>query len=147
MADFRHPYAVGFLEAAIDDPLGPCLVMEYVPGITLEALISRHCALDSERERPASRLLLPRSPGRPRRRHHSPRPEAREPDGAAPARRSETLKVMDFGFAGFAAKPHIQLAELTGEGQIHAIGTPAYVSPEMIRGDTVDTAATSTPSA
>jgi hypothetical protein len=46
---------------------------------------------------------------------------------------------MDFGFAGFAAKPYIQLAELTGHGPIHAIGTPAYVSPEMIRGDTVDT--------
>src|SRR5207302_6098600 len=50
----------------------------------------------------------------------------------------ETIKVMDFGFAGFAAKPHIQLAELTGHGPIYAIGTPGYVSPEMIRGDRVD---------
>jgi serine/threonine protein kinase len=50
----------------------------------------------------------------------------------------ESIKVMDFGFAGFAAKPHIQLAELTGHGPIYAIGTPAYVSPEMIRGDPVD---------
>jgi serine/threonine protein kinase len=50
----------------------------------------------------------------------------------------ESLKVMDFGFAGFAAKPHLQLAELTGHGPIYAIGTPGYVSPEMIRGDRVD---------
>ena len=45
---------------------------------------------------------------------------------------------MDFGFAGFTAKPHIQLAELTGTGPLFACGTPAYVSPEMIRGDAVD---------
>ena len=51
---------------------------------------------------------------------------------------NESIKVMDFGFAGFAAKPYFQLAELTGRGPLHAMGTPAYVSPEMIRGDTVD---------
>jgi serine/threonine protein kinase len=45
---------------------------------------------------------------------------------------------MDFGFAGFDTKPHIQLAELTGHGPIFAMGTPGYVSPEMIRGDRVD---------
>jgi serine/threonine protein kinase len=50
----------------------------------------------------------------------------------------ECLKVMDFGFAGFSAKPHIQVAEITGHGPVFAIGTPAYVSPEMVRGDAVD---------
>jgi hypothetical protein len=55
-----------------------------------------------------------------------------------PGDADESLKVMDFGFAGFSAKPHIQLAELTGHGPIYAIGTPGYVSPEMIRGDRVD---------
>jgi len=50
----------------------------------------------------------------------------------------ETVKVMDFGFAGFMERPHIQLAELTGRGPVSCCGTPAYVSPEMVRGDTVD---------
>jgi hypothetical protein len=50
----------------------------------------------------------------------------------------ESVRVMDFGFAGFTAKPHIQLADLTGTGQVVACGTPAYVSPEMVRGDAVD---------
>src|SRR5262249_18390666 len=33
---------------------------------------------------------------------------------------------------------HIQAAEIDGRGQVYAVGTPAYVSPEMIRGDAVD---------
>jgi serine/threonine protein kinase len=45
---------------------------------------------------------------------------------------------MDFGFAGFTAKPHLQLAALTGKGQIYALGTPEYISPDMLRGDRVD---------
>src|SRR5581483_850795 len=122
----------------LTDPLGPCLVMEYVPGLTLESLLARNRVLEPVR---AGRLLgyfchalqaahdagiihrdlkpanlMVQNPGTP----------------------AESLKVMDFGFAGFAAKPHIQLAELTGRGPISALGTPAYVSPEMIRGDRVD---------
>jgi serine/threonine protein kinase len=139
MARFSHPYAVQFLEASIDDPLGPCLVMEYVQGVTLEDLLTRNHSLDVNRVglllgymghaleaahkagiihrdlKPANMMVLK--------------------SGTA----SESLKVMDFGFAGFVAKPHIQLAELTGHGPVYAIGTPGYVSPEMIRGDRVDT--------
>ncbi len=138
MANFDHPYAVGLVEASLDDPLGPCLVMEYVPGVTLEAVLSLSKRLTPERVawllaclchaleaahdagivhrdlKPANLMVV--NPGTPQ----------------------ESLKVMDFGFAEFAAKPHIQLAELTGHGPIFAMGTPAYVSPEMIRGDRVD---------
>ncbi|HEY1860611.1 MAG TPA: protein kinase, partial [Gemmataceae bacterium] len=35
MARFQHPYAVSLYDASLDDPLGPCLVMEYVRGLTL----------------------------------------------------------------------------------------------------------------
>ncbi len=30
------------------------------------------------------------------------------------------------------------MADLTGSEDINALGTPAYVSPEMVRGDSVD---------
>ncbi|HYH63544.1 MAG TPA: serine/threonine-protein kinase [Urbifossiella sp.] len=139
MANFRHPYAVGFVEAAYSDPLGPCLVMEYVPGITLEDLFNRERVLEPER---AGRLLgflghALQAAHEAGIIHRDLKPaNLMVTDPGTPA---ESLKVMDFGFAGFAAKPHIQLAELTGHGPIHAIGTPAYVSPEMIRGDPVDT--------
>ncbi len=139
MRNFSHPYAVRLLDASVDDPIGPCMVMEYVPGITLEAMLEREKCLETERVakllgylghaleaahhagiihrdlKPANLMVI----------------HAGEP--------SETIKVMDFGFAGFVARPHIQLAELTGHGPVFALGTPEYVSPEMIRGDPVDT--------
>ncbi|MBA4066790.1 MAG: hypothetical protein C0501_24400 [Isosphaera sp.] len=138
MANFAHPYAVRFLEASLDDPLGPCLVMEYVPGVTLADLIDRDKVLHPLR---VGRLLG----------HMCHALQAAHDAGVVhrdlkpanlmvsdPGAGAEALKVMDFGFAGFAAKPHLQLAELTGHGPIYAIGTPAYVSPEMVRGDTAD---------
>jgi serine/threonine protein kinase len=138
MANFNHPYVVRLLDASLDDPIGPCLVIEYVPGITLEALIARHRVLFPER---VGRLLgyfchalqAAHDAGIV---HRDLKPSNLMVTGADTSR--ESCKVMDFGFAGFAAKPHIQLAELTGHGPIFAIGTPGYVSPEMIRGDRVD---------
>jgi serine/threonine protein kinase len=139
MRNFQHPYSVRLLDASLDDPIGPCLVMEYVPGITLEDLITKQRRFTIERTgrllgylchaiqaahscgiihrdlKPANLMVL--NAGLP----------------------NETLKVMDFGFAGFTARPHLQLAELTGRGPIFALGTPEYVSPEMVRGDPVDT--------
>ena len=138
MANFHHPYAVRLLDASLDDPIGPCLVLEYVPGVTLETLLSRHRNLDPIR---VGRLLgvfchalqAAHEAGIV---HRDLKPANLMVTKAGAT--DESLKVMDFGFAGFAAKPHIQLAELTGRGSIYAIGTPAYVSPEMIRGDRVD---------
>jgi serine/threonine protein kinase len=138
MANFDHPYAVGLVEASLDDPIGPCLVMEYVPGVTLEELLLRHRRLAPDR---VARLLgcfchalqAAHDAGIVHRDLKPANLMVKQPDTP-----EESLKVMDFGFAGFAAKPHIQIAELTGHGPIYAIGTPGYVSPEMIRGDTVD---------
>ena len=140
MANFDHPYAVGLIEAALDDPIGPCLVMEYVPGITLEAVSRDRHKRQLEPER-VGRLLgcfchalqAAHTAGIVHRDLKPSNLMVVNPDTL-----QETVKVMDFGFAGFAAKPHIQLAELTGHGPIYAIGTPGYVSPEMIRGDRVD---------
>ncbi|QDU19926.1 serine/threonine protein kinase [Urbifossiella limnaea] len=139
MANFQHPYAVRLIDAAYTDPLGPCLVMEYVPGVTLEAVVNLERVLEPER---AGRLLgflghALQAAHEVGIIHRDLKPaNLMVLDAGTP---HESLKVMDFGFAGFSTKPHIQLAELTGHGPIHAIGTPAYVSPEMIRGDPVDT--------
>ncbi len=139
MANFAHPYAVRFLEASLDDPIGPCLVMEYVPGITLEEYLQELRVLEVEQ---VGRLLgylchalqAAHDAGII---HRDLKPANLMVVNAGTP--EESIKVMDFGFAGFADKPHIQLAELTGHGPVHAMGTPGYVSPEMIRGDRVDT--------
>ncbi len=138
MARFSHPYAVKLLDASLDDPLGPCLVLEYIPGVTLEQVITKFHRLPVDRValitgRLCHALQAAHSAGIV---HRDLKPANIMIMDIGTA--YESLKVMDFGFAGFTAKPHIQLAELTGHGAIFACGTPAYVSPEMVRGDSVD---------
>src|SRR6516164_1653984 len=36
MARFQHPYVVTLYDASLSDPQGPCIVMEYIRGITLD---------------------------------------------------------------------------------------------------------------
>src|SRR5437588_10998719 len=54
MARFQHPYAVTLYDASLNDPQGPCIVMEYIPGVTLDALLRTSTRLDAVR---VSRLL------------------------------------------------------------------------------------------
>src|SRR5205807_790007 len=39
MAKFHHPYAVTLFDASLNDPQGPCIVMEYIKGVPLEDLL------------------------------------------------------------------------------------------------------------
>jgi eukaryotic-like serine/threonine-protein kinase len=138
MSKFAHPYCVRLLDASLTDPLGPGLVMEYIEGITLETLFNAGGRIQYER---LAKLIGPLGHGLYAAQKAGIAHRDLKPANLMviePGTPAESLKIMDFGFAGFTAKPHIQLAELTGEGGIHACGTPAYVSPEMIRGDSTD---------
>src|SRR6185369_12868811 len=42
MARFQHPYAVTLYDASLDDPLGPCIIMEYVKGVNLDKLLGKN---------------------------------------------------------------------------------------------------------
>ncbi len=138
MSQFHHPYAVKLHAASLDDPLGACLVLDFIPGVTLEAVLARCGRLTEDR---MARLIGPLlhaldAAQQAQVVHRDLKPAnlmVTDFDTAG-----ESVRVMDFGFAGFASKPHIQLAELTGHGAVFACGTPAYVSPEMVRGDAVD---------
>jgi len=55
-----------------------------------------------------------------------------------PGTLEESLRVMDFGLAQFADKPHFTAERLAGSAQTMATGTPSYISPESLRGDEVD---------
>jgi hypothetical protein len=138
MRRFKHPYAVHLHDATLDDPVGALLVLDYIPGVTLESLLNRHRRLAPDR---VGRILGPlchalQAAGELGIVHRDLKPANLMVVGADTPQ--ESIRVMDFGFAGFSSKPHIQLAELTGKGQIFACGTPAYVSPEMVRADPVD---------
>ncbi len=138
MRKFNHPYIVRLIDASLDDKLGPCLVMEYISGTTLEEVLEREKTMSPDR---VGRFLGPLAHALYAAQlagiaHRDLKPANLMVTGYRTD--AECVRVMDFGFAGFTSKPHIQLAELTGVGQVSACGTPAYVSPEMVRGDSTD---------
>src|SRR5438132_8212581 len=49
MRAFRHPYAVQLYEATLSDPEGPCVVMEYVDGPSLDAVLQKKTRLTPQR--------------------------------------------------------------------------------------------------
>lgn len=138
MRRFHHPYIVRLVDASLDDPLGPCLVLEYIIGVTLEGVLEREKTMAPDRVGrflgPLSHALYAAQLGGIA--HRDLKPANLMVTDYRTDR--ESVRVMDFGFAGFTSKPHIQLAELTGVGTVTACGTPAYVSPEMVRGDSTD---------
>ena len=138
MAQLRHRYAAALLDGALNDPLGPCMVMEYIPGQTLESILAVQRRLPVERVgrllgqlchvlqtahdcgiihrdlKPANLMLV---------------------DAGTP---QETIRVMDFGLAALHVRPHIPLERFTENGPQYAVGTPCYIAPEHLRGDDVD---------
>src|SRR5471032_727443 len=54
MARFQHPCVVALYDASLNDPEGPCIVMEYIKGISLDVLLHRNGKLSPAR---VSRLL------------------------------------------------------------------------------------------
>src|SRR3954465_7370804 len=49
MARFQHPYAVTLYDASLNDPQGPCIIMEYIRGVTLDTLVHRHSRVSPPR--------------------------------------------------------------------------------------------------
>ena len=49
MARFQHPYAVTLYDASLNDPNGPCIVMEYIRGINMEVMLQKNGRLSPSR--------------------------------------------------------------------------------------------------
>jgi serine/threonine protein kinase len=139
LSNFRHPNVVGVLDASTAEQAAPCLVMEYIPGVTLEQLLNKCGCLDPEHAgnllgqlclalqaahtagiihrdlKPANVMVV--EPGTP----------------------NEKLKVMDFGLAMLATALYIPKERLEKpEEFFSACGTPDYIAPEQVRGDATD---------
>jgi serine/threonine protein kinase len=138
MARFRHPHAVELYDASLDDPAGPCLVMEHVPGVGLDALLEQRRFLMPERVgtlliQICQALHAAHTAGLVHRDLKPANLLVVGPDGP-----NEFLKVMDLGLAQLAARPHIPLEKFQGSADDYAAGSPAYVCPEQLRGDPCD---------
>ncbi len=137
MARFQHPYAVTLHDASLDDPGGPCIIMEYIRGVTLDTLLRRN----KGRLNPVriGRLLgqlceVLQAAHQEGIIHRDLKPTnlmVVDPDTPY-----EKIKVMDFGLAKLRGQP--ALGSLTESGAEFAIGTPAYISPEQARCEEID---------
>jgi serine/threonine-protein kinase len=136
-ARFHHPYAVAYYDSS-DIAGGPLLVMEYLRGIDLNALLHREGRLTPER---AGRLLAQlcdvlqaaHDAGVVHRDVKPGNLMVLNPGGA-----QESIKLMDFGLAKMSSLLFISKEELVDFNLPPASGTPEYIAPEMVRGNDVD---------
>jgi eukaryotic-like serine/threonine-protein kinase len=134
----RHSYVVRILDAGIDPAEGPCIVMEFVPGSTLEQVLKRQRRLTVYRTAMLAGYLCHALEAAHQatviHRDLKPANLMVMNEGTS----QEQLKVMDFGLAHLASKPFLSRERLRGTAVVTAQGTPAYISPEQLRGDDVD---------
>ena len=136
MARFQHPFAVTLYDATLDDPQGPCIVMEYIRGLVLDALLKKNTRLSPAR---VGRLLgqlcevlqAAHAEGIVHRDLKPGNLMVADPDTPY-----EKIKVMDFGLATLLDP--VTLKKLTQSNAEFAVGTPGYMCPEQVRGDTMD---------
>lgn len=136
-ARFQHPYAVMLHDASLNDPQGPCIIMEYIRGVTLDDLLVRNARLSPVR---VGRLLGQLCEVL----------QAAHGDGIVhrdlkpsnlmvvdPETPYEKIKVMDFGLAKMVAgDPNHK--KITESHLDFAVGTPGYICPELVRGEKAD---------
>jgi serine/threonine-protein kinase len=136
MARFQHPYAVTLYDASLDDPRGPCIVMEYIRGVTLDVLLHSHGRLPAVRVARLLRQLCEALYAAHEKGiiHRDLKPaNIMIVDRDTPY---ELVKVMDFGLAKLVAPdPATQTPVTNAE---FAVGTPGYMCPEQARGEEMD---------
>jgi serine/threonine-protein kinase len=136
MARFQHPYAVTLYDASLNDPQGPCIVMEYIKGVTLDALLQNNGRLTPQR---VGRLL--RQLCEVLQAAHTSGIVHRDLKPANmmivdPETPYELLKVMDFGLAKLLSPEAGHPGKVTNAE--FAVGTPGYMCPEQARGEEMD---------
>ncbi len=137
MARCQHPGAVTLYDAALDDPLGPCIVMEYVRGINLEALLARNKRMSAPR---VGRIIgelceVLQAAHEEGIIHRDLKPANLMVVDADTPR--ERIKVMDFGLAKLM-EGEPETRKVTDTNVDFAVGTPGYICPEQVRGEEMD---------
>ena len=136
MARFQHPSAVTLYDANLNDPNGPCIVMEYVKGHNLETLLAKNGRMSAPR---VGRIMgelceVLQSAHGEGIIHRDLKPAnlmVVEPDTPR-----ERIKVMDFGLAKLVEGETVR--KVTDTNVDFAVGTPGYICPEQVRGEEMD---------
>lgn len=136
MARFHHPNAVTLYDASLNDPNGPCIVMEYVKGVNLESLLSKNTRLTPPRVgRIISQLCDVLQAAHDEGIIHRDLKPANlmilDPDTP-----KERVKVMDFGLAKLMDDGMSR--RVTDTNIDFAVGTPGYIAPEQVRGEAMN---------
>ncbi|MBM3981129.1 MAG: serine/threonine protein kinase [Planctomycetes bacterium] len=137
MARFQHPGAVTLYDASLDDPLGPCIVMEYVRGTNLETLLTKNGRMSAPRVgrivgEMCEVLQAAHDEGIIHRDLKPANLMIADPDTPR-----ERVKVMDFGLAKLIeGEPGTR--KVTDTNVDFAVGTPGYICPEQVRGEEMD---------
>lgn len=140
MARFQHPYVVTLYDASLGDSHGPCIVMEYVRGVSLDTLTHRNGRLSPARvarilSQLCEALYAAHQEGIVHRDLKPANLMVVDPDTPY-----EKIKVMDFGLAKLIddSSGMGMMIHQTNTGIDFAVGTPGYISPEQVRGESVD---------
>lgn len=136
MARFQHPFAVTLYDASLNDPAGPCIVMEYVKGRNLETILGREKRFTASR---VLRFIAPLCDVL-----HAAHEEGIIHRDLKPANLMivdpetprERVKVMDFGLAKLIESGLSN--KVTDTNIDFAVGTPGYIAPEQVRGEVMD---------
>lgn len=136
-AELRHPHIVGLLDFDIDDPNGAYIVMELVDGVSLSALLAgaRDGRLDPARAVAIARQLFS-AIGHAHGAgilHRDVKPGnilVSATDAAA-----DYVRLVDFGLAKHTDPAQGGVAVTTMPAML---GTPAYMPPEQMLGETLD---------
>lgn len=136
MARFQHPCCVTLFDASLNDPNGPCIVMEFVKGTNLESLLRKNGKFSPARvgriiAQLCDVLQAAHDEGIIHRDLKPANLMVIEPDSPR-----ERIKVMDFGLAKLADEG--PTSPVTDTAVDFAVGTPGYIAPEQIRGEAMD---------
>jgi len=137
MAKFQHPYAVTLHDASLNDPAGPCIVMEWIRGINLQELLEQNKRFSPGRvSRMLSQLCEVLQDAHDQGMIHRDLKPANlmMVDRDTPR---EKIKVMDFGLAKLVGTPFDKVTDDTSSAEF-AVGTPGYICPEQVHGHDVD---------
>jgi serine/threonine-protein kinase len=138
LSRFSHPHAVAALDAAPRHPAGPVLVLEYLRGTDLGQLLRRDGAMNPRR---AGRLLLQLCDALAAAHAAGIVHRDVKPGNVMvlhPGTGHEAVKLMDFGLARMASLFYIGSDELADYSPPTGAGTPEYLPPEQVLGQTAD---------